>query len=121
MYSTRHPLNRENFGHQFHVCFNPSVLAHELRIIENIPGGPNKTMCARVVWADAKEGDRIPPTISFPDCEGNPMQGLMDALWDSGLRPSSDRVVDNEPILDAKDAHIYDLRTLLFHHLGVEK
>ena len=124
MYPMPPPSNWSDFGFKFHACYNPSMMAYELRVIENIPGGPNKTLRAEVSWVDINEGrsEILPPTFSFGQRKhGNPLQELMDSLWDTGIRPSSDRVIDNSPILDAKDAHLSDLRKIVFHELGVDK
>lgn len=60
------------------------------------------------------------------------LQGALDAAWKRGLRPSQATapetpapVVNNvvqasDELLDAKDAHIADLRILAFHLAGIE-
>jgi hypothetical protein len=97
------------------------MMAHELRITENVPGVSNKTLWAQITWVSVEDAEMVPPTISFSDREGNPMQGLLDVLWDSGIRPSNDRMIADSLVIDAKDAHLFDLRTILFYQLGVKK
>lgn len=46
-------------------------------------------------------------------------QMLMDSLWQAGLRPSSGE--GNTAHMTAKDAHLDDLRRVLFFHLGITK
>jgi len=51
---------------------------------------------------------------------------LMDSLWQAGVRPSAPTVLDADTVraynilVSAKDAHISDLREIVFNRLGVE-
>ena len=94
---------------------------HELRILEDRAGKPNTTLRAQITWVTQESGNIVPPTISFSDREGaNPMQDLLNALWDAGYRPSTKRIVDNDAIIDAKDENLGDLRIILFNQLGIK-
>lgn len=51
---------------------------------------------------------------------------LMDTLWQSGVRPSASTLMSSDEkqtyntLVAAKDAHISDLREIVFNRLGVE-
>lgn len=95
---------------------------NELRILEDRAGEPNTTLRAQITWVTQESGDSIPPTLSFNDGENvNPMQDLLNALWDAGYRPSKERAVDNDAIINAKDENLDDLRTILFNQLGIKR
>ena len=97
------------------------MMTHELRILEDQAGEPNTTLRAQITWVTVDSANSIPPTLSFNDGENvNPMQDLLNALWDAGYRPSKERVVDNDAIIDAKDKNLGDLRIILFSQLGIK-
>lgn len=54
------------------------------------------------------------PTLRCDDHEGpNQLQHLFNSLWDAGYRPSKERSVDIEPVVQAKDENLSDLRKII--------
>jgi hypothetical protein len=70
---------------------------------------------AHLEWTTPDCGARYSPTLL---CAPESMQCLFNALWERGFRPSSPLRPD--AIVEAKDAHIEDLRTIIFSQLGVK-
>lgn len=73
--------------------------------------------CAtEVTFEKLEDGSRHPhETLAINEATA---KQLMDSLWQAGVRPS-DQFGRREG-LTAKQAHIDDLRTVLFHTIGVE-
>lgn len=66
-----------------------------------------------VAWTVTKPGEVYQPLLRLSDTEGPAqMQGLFDALWVVGFRPTKngDRP---EAVVAAKDAHLDDLRKIV--------
>lgn len=55
------------------------------------------------------DGSMVDPLLRLKEVEA---QGLFDALWRAGLRPSDKAAVDD--VVAAKDEHIADLRRVAF-------
>ena len=68
------------------------------------------------VDSEYKEGDVTEPSLTLRDYEA---QQLIDELWNIGLRPSQ---VDSSPNhIAALNAHLQDLRKLVFHEKSSEE
>jgi len=75
------------------------------------------TQLANLQWEDHDDGSIFAaPTLV---CDPESMQHLFNALWERGFRPSSP--LRQDAIIEAKDAHIEDLRTIIFSQLKVKK
>ena len=74
------------------------------------------TQIARLEWKDADPNYRADPTLI---CQPETMQHLFNAMWELGFRPTGPQKPD--AIIEAKDAHLSDLRKLLFTSFGVKE
>ena len=109
------PYNQMN-GLAFHLDYNFEWQSTDLRIVERHDG---VTKMGVLTFVEKKEGDRMEPTLRVRDREnGDAMQDLFNLLWHAGYRPESRMKQDD--ILGAKDAHLEDLRTLLFKARGID-
>lgn len=74
-----------------------------------------------MVWNKVTPG-MITPSGSVVAVEETALQLLMDALWDAGIRPTSDEIIEvKSPQEDALKAHINDLKDITWHLLGKKK
>ena len=78
---------------------------------------------AQLVWEDS-DGSRMPePTIVCRDRDTRgddlPMQHLFNCLWGLGFRPPGSAPTEN--LVATKDAHLADLRKILFNQLGIKQ
>lgn len=72
-----------------------------------------------VTFEMVKWGDQIVREPTF-ELSALTAQSLIDTLWDAGLRPTGwDKVEPSHPLLEAKDAHIADLRKIAFKGLRI--
>jgi hypothetical protein len=101
MKTMQHPCGRNNLGHKFNVHQNLAKRTYELRIKELVPSIACPVLHAQVTWVNGDPSSKQPPTISFDDNGyDHPMQGLLDALWDAGLRPSLDSPAEPQSCCD---------------------
>lgn len=79
--------------------------------VNRIPGSDALSVAQPVALAfhDVAPEDETTPTLELRRDE---VQSLMDELWFAGFRPSN--VPNGSDVLNAKDAHIADLRKALF-------
>lgn len=74
-----------------------------------------------VMWNKVTPG-MVSPGGSIVEVEEESLQLLMDALWNVGIRPTSDEVVEvKSPQEEALKAHISDLKDITWHLLGKKK
>lgn len=66
-------------------------------------------------FVDYDPGQVVEPTAFIPD---GGFQKLMDALWRTGVRPTDSARLDS--VVEAKDAHITDLRNILMKFLRMK-
>lgn len=106
-------LPKDHYGLQFFVQYNLPGQCVELFLTKDhgqyIP--LPITMQPRT-----NDGSMIDPLLRLKEVEA---QGLFDALWKAGLRPSDKANVDDvvaakDEIVVAKDEHIADLRRIAF-------
>lgn len=64
-------------------------------------------------FKEIPDGQRVSPSFSLSE---GAMQGLMDALWNSGVRPTNPR---KEGSLEIMERHLNDMRAIAFSQLGV--
>ncbi len=100
--------NERFVGFQFGVCRDFMSNVFRLYMVH----GDDR---ADITMSKCPEGQSTDPTVALNPVEA---QGLFDALWHAGLRPSSKEHVNG--VVAAKDDHIKDLRRVLFDVL-VEK
>jgi hypothetical protein len=78
---------------------------------------------ARIEWEDVRPQDMPEPTITVHDRDNyrgtSQLQFLFNALWDLGFRPPGSAPSEN--LVATKDAHLDDLRTILFNQLGIQQ
>lgn len=67
-----------------------------------------------IEFVDVPDGERFPPPIEI---EPHGFQKLMDDLWRMGVRPTEHRA---EGAVAAIESHLLDMRTLAFHHAGID-
>ena len=81
------------------------------------------TEYAQMVWKDLDPCNNPEPTIVCRDRDDyngtGQLQFLFDALWELGMRPAGSAPSEN--LIAVKDAHIADLRTLLFDAIGIKE
>lgn len=73
------------------------------------------TQIAKLEWEDHEWNEPVAPSFC---CDPDSMQHLFNSLWELGFRPPS--TVRPDAIIEAKDAHIEDLRTIIFSQLKVK-
>lgn len=111
-------------GHHFLVHYNIDCQATELYCYKTEYRNGDQNVYPTVTWGPKEDGSRATPLLRLHDREevcppgGNPMQNLFDALWACGLRPKMEWKPSD--IVNAKEAHIEDLRKLLFKQNGVQ-
>jgi hypothetical protein len=120
-----HPIDAppDYSGPKFLVNYDISWQSEELRIAKLIDG----EMCHGVLTFEKHPlGDITPPTMRFPDKPSDrPLQHLFDALWNAGFRPpkvgnASEIIQVKDDLIEGKDVHLHDLRTVLFKTMGIE-
>ena len=117
-----HP-ERPTSGYSFHVSYNLSTAAYELRVLKRLAFPVEKTLRAEVNWVEHDDASSIhlPPTLSMEEDFGRfPLQDLFNALWDSGIRPTVEDI-NLDAVVAAKDQNLDDLRTVLFSQMGIQK
>lgn len=97
-------LPSNHLGFKFHSFYNPCLQIVELYMRQG-DSAPEP-----IVMARCEENTPIEPLIKLQLVEA---QGLFDALWSAGLRPSTKEPVTG--IIEAKDEHIKDLRKVAFN------
>lgn len=92
-------------GLRFHAYYNP--VWQKVQVYTHSPDGFGLPL---VIEADdfTRPKERAP----FLSLVTDEVQGLMDALWAAGVRPSIRGSVDS--VVAAKDDHIGDLRKVIF-------
>jgi len=68
-------------------------------------------MQPNIAWQAKEIGDRPKPLLRIRDMEVNPFQGLLDALWSAGFRPSGE--VRPDALIQTKNEHLADLRKIV--------
>ena len=91
-------------GFRFHSFYNVPMQLFELH------GVQGDAVVQPLTMSSHKENEYTKPFIRL---RGDEAQGLMDTLWQSGLRPSTKEPVTG--IIEAKDEHIKDLRKVAFN------
>lgn len=121
-----HPELRKDpyyFGPYFRVDYDLSCQGVALDIVRRqVQGqveGPMQR--AQIDWVDVFPGEQAPHTLVCHDLgsRADQMQYLFDALWARGYRPR-EFGADPSATLQTKDAHLADLRKLLFNQLGIK-
>lgn len=79
------------------------------------PLGDGHYAGGRVTFTEIEPGMFIEPTVSLRMTEA---QLLMDELWRCGLRPTEG--TGSAGSLAATQAHLADMKKLLFHSLGIQ-
>ena len=112
-----HPQNGfTRDGFRFFMEYDPCLQGMSLYLYRREPYKLcETTQVARLDWYEPEAGSRYSPTLL---CDPESMQCLFNALWERGYRPSGN--VRPEAIVEAKDAHIEDLRKILFTMLEVK-
>lgn len=87
-----------------------------LYILEPGHLGIGKRFAADFDMVDLPVGTKPQAVCNLSD---NACQSLMNDLWDAGFRPSEGS--GSAGALLATQAHLADLRTLLFHETGISK
>jgi hypothetical protein len=104
-----HPIHQE-CGLAFHADYNFEWSSLDLRIVKRL--GDGTTLRGEMEFVKHNPGERMEPTLRCRDREdGGGLQDLFNCLWDAGLRPPSG--VDPEPIVQAKNENLTDLRRIL--------
>lgn len=85
------------------------VFGRELRISMRDENTGQRSVAQRVVMTPVERGAYVAPTMVMDD---DLAKRLMDALWQSGVRPSHD--VTSTGQLGAMKEHIADLRRIAF-------
>jgi hypothetical protein len=120
-----HPFNHPNYnGLQFLADYSVAAQAVILNISRLDPQTGRRQM-ARIEWDEVPDAGFVPcSTLAMRDQDArgtgvdNEAQFLFDALWEMGLRPAGSEPTTN--VLASKDAHLKDLRTILFNNLGIK-
>ena len=111
-----HPVfRRDEWGLQFHLDYNFSCQAVDLRIGKLSCG---KFHTGKLEFVEDNPSEASEPTLQVRDGDDD-LQHLFNALWEFGFRPPERARKDD--ILSAKDDHLDDMRKILFHSLGVDK
>jgi hypothetical protein len=110
------------FMSEYSVCSQAINIYIRRRKFEG--GQPVGIERAKLVWEDSDPKNMPEPTIvcrDMKDERGAPsqIQHLFNSLWQLGFRPPK-----HDPsgeVIQAKNENLDDLRTLLFHNLGIER
>lgn len=114
-----HPLDRPDYGHQVRVDYDLCQQAKELRLIKR---EGDRTYRAELTFVEQEPGKYFPATLSIKDGHHSEdiFQYIFNALWASGYRPplpmNKDEIVAvKDEVIEAKNEHINDLRSVLEH------
>jgi len=110
-----------NEGVAFLTTYNMEWQSTDLYVANR--SGSSISVGQPVVFKEQDPSERMgEPTLRFYDRQGpHQLQHLFNSLWEAGLRPPKDQSVDIEPVIQAKDQHLNDLRTCLFSQMGIKK
>lgn len=86
----------------------------EIYIVENRDG--KRFIATNVEFAELKEGEQHNPTLVVHSIAS---QRLANDLWSAGCRPEQSK--QSQGAMEAKSAHLEDMRALAFSKLNVEK
>lgn len=100
-------VERRSYGRTVDVLFSMESMTDYRRLV--VPP-------LNVEWRDIGD-DLAEPTLSLG---ADAAQRLMDELWRAGLRPSYKKA-DPNPQIEAMQAHLADMRELVFKHVVVAK
>ena len=107
-----HPRSRQN-GFGFLTTYNIEWQSTDLYITHRI--GDVVAVGQPIEFAVKDPCERLgPPTLRCRDEEGpHQLQHLFNSLWEAGFRPPADCSVDIEPIVQAKNENLTDLRKII--------
>jgi hypothetical protein len=98
-------------GHtQLFVNRNPAMAGFEIWVVHREYSGDLSVM-APGAFHPEKEGDQVEPTLRLRKDE---MQGLMDELWNQGVRPTRN---ESAGAFEAQNKHLEDMRKIAFMFL----
>lgn len=114
-----HPFWKGNGLRKIHIDYNGGNQALEFRYLERDPiTGKNAYLSpGEMVSYERFENRPVKPFFSVHDGDDGILQGMFDALWRIGIRPTDLGTIDST--LAAKDQNLDDLRRIAFHALGV--
>lgn len=81
-------------------------------------GSGNRRRALPMQFEEYNNSTTIEPFFVLRDGNDGILQQMLDALWRYGIRPTDLGTIDST--LAAKDEHLKDLKTLLFHKMGVK-
>ena len=100
---------------EFYFESNPYISGHRLDIVHRVG---DRIAIANPVEFTAQEPGEMRPVTPAMTLPRESLQGLLDALWGLGLRPSGH---GGEPETTALQGHLRDMRAIAFKQLGMEE
>jgi hypothetical protein len=112
------PFWKGNAISQIRVDYSMCDQALNFYYLENDPFDRNKRQFAEPIRMRCySPNDRIEPFFQVKDGNEGILQGMFDALWQMGIRPTDLGTINST--LAAKDKHLDDLRKIAFKSLNI--